>query len=651
MSVTLEIHHIGIQGGDVTAIKIYDPSAKRTVRILIDAGGEHGEVTFKPVLGYISKFFGAEPFDYAIASHYHADHISGFSKCGIAFKQQIDIGGYKLGNAMYAPINPIDTLTTKNTIWQRYTDFMDRRWQATKPKDQPSFRVPIPFVDAANYKKGVLSPRSAGPLQLNLVPGKVTLTCYCAGGVLANGTNALRANVEERVLRKLGWKEAKTKKEQQRLTELVDETIKKVSPNDHSLAFILDYKDGGKTFRYYTSGDLSGDLSLTRYCNIEEPLMNYLSDLKVLDQPITVMKATHHGSNHNNYPRVITRVANYSLEAKEEEDDEGVEKGAMKEFKSKNGKGLLAELRPETIVIPCNQMKGVPGGEYLTRLLEYSQAVGTAAKPISIAFVNECIYPRPSGSFDTKQKAQKKHLQAIFDAQAKHTNLTVSTATINNGSPTAVVVRVPAVSASWRLAPADTDDTIMWRSFQVTRKATHSLIVHATDIDVGDVTLEKDSVAKMPVLTTDMYDTLEKGISERVNEVFELEKTGKIKFVAESFPSLVDTSKKKPILLFPDPGQLISECIKLLTSSFLPTANSGPKDIGRLYNPAKQIARNDRITVRNFLKITPEHKRANRGLLGDLMPEEIQTVRKKRKGDKLDEQPKKKRRVEKTKSS
>ena len=264
MPVSMEIHHIGIQGGDVTAIKIENPNDDETIRILIDAGGEHGEVTFKPVLAYISKFFGAEPFDYVIASHYHADHISGFSKCGISFKRQIDIGGYKLGNTLHTPVNPIDTLTESNTVWQRYTNFMDARWRAAKGKDQTNFRVPLPFVDAGNYKNGKLDTKSAGPFKLNLVPGKVTLTCYCAGGVLANGTNALRRNVEQRVLRKLGW-EKPTTKQKQILNEMTDDAMKKISPNDLSLAFILDYKDGGKSFRYYTSGDLSGDLSLRGY--------------------------------------------------------------------------------------------------------------------------------------------------------------------------------------------------------------------------------------------------------------------------------------------------------------------------------------------------------------------------------------------------
>ena len=212
-------------------------------------------------------------------------------------------------------------------------------------------------------------------------------------------------------------------------------------------------------------------------------------------------------------------------------------------------------------------------------------------------------------------------------------------------------MRVPAVSDTWKLTAADSEDAIMWQSFQVTRKATHSLIVHSTDISTGDVALQKDTVGKMPVLTADMYEAFEQGIAERVDEVLELQKAGQIDFIAKTFPSLIDQTKKKPALLFSDSTQLLSKCTQLISSSFQIAPGFGPKHSARTYDPAKQIARNDRVTLFYLLDITPEQKRAKRGLLGGMIPKEIRTIRKKRKGGDLDERPKKRRRENPPKSS
>lgn len=75
--------------------------------------------------------------------------------------------------------------------------------------------------------------KDATPLELELGKGTgIKLTCYCANGMLANGTDVLGS---------------------QKSTKQKD-----ISPNDVSLAMLLEWGE----FRYLTAGDMSGDESL-----------------------------------------------------------------------------------------------------------------------------------------------------------------------------------------------------------------------------------------------------------------------------------------------------------------------------------------------------------------------------------------------------
>src|SRR5690606_22252262 len=144
---------------------------------------------------------------------------------------------------------------------------------------------------AASYNKnGVISEGKQGPYVISLLDDpKITLTCYAGNGMLANGTNALKNSTTNRI---------KATNPGGELTEdYILEKLYNVSPNDLSLAFVLRYGD----FIYFSAGDISGDLSLTRYRNIEEELIAYLNTLdqqqgteKILGR-VSVFKATHHG--------------------------------------------------------------------------------------------------------------------------------------------------------------------------------------------------------------------------------------------------------------------------------------------------------------------------------------------------------------------
>jgi hypothetical protein len=502
MVYLLEIHHIGISGGDATLILVrrYGIGEPQIVcKVLIDAGGESYGKGYATLKGYLADF-GTQPFDYIIASHYHADHIAGFALSGISFKRFIDMGGYATGNNRFDPINPIGDLSHESGTVEQYQYYVH-----SQVKNQDS-RVELPFLRKENFNdQGVLDPRRAGPVKIELVSGSgIWLTCYCAGGVLADGTNALRASVTRRILRQFtildnelntSGKQAQAAgtdlteahfvdASRRNLTRIINDEMAKASPNDLSLAFILEWGD----FRYFTAGDLSGDLSLTRYANIEEPLITYLRSQQQLTahgKPITVMKATHHGSNHNNYPAEMRRVLkDRAASANEDDDDNNTGDGATL-FRSARRQGLLDELGPTTIIVSANQMKGVPGGEFIGRVQEYcterNQALGLIPNVIddlksmkfhevwqkyqnlandmgpdsrpamqlpllkrltTIAFVNEMRYPRPPKSYDSKQKADWGQLFDLARAVPR-TNIDARNRRADGSQPRAVIVYYP----------------------------------------------------------------------------------------------------------------------------------------------------------------------------------------------------------------
>jgi hypothetical protein len=136
-------------------------------------------------------------------------------------------------------------------------------------------RIPIPFIEKDFDLK------DATPLELELGKGTgIKLTCYCANGMLANGTDVL------------GSQKSAKKKD--------------ISPNDVSLAMLLEWGE----FRYLTAGDMSGDESLRAYYNIETALVEYLTNGPLKGgKKITVFKASHHGSEHSNQQDLLTKLS------------------------------------------------------------------------------------------------------------------------------------------------------------------------------------------------------------------------------------------------------------------------------------------------------------------------------------------------------
>ncbi len=531
------------------------------VTVLIDAGGEDDSSGPLLLASYIAtQFPDKTTFDYIIASHYHADHIAGFQRCRIDFRQVVDIGGYSIGNDFFEPVNPLGNLSTDSGTLREYEFHVHSKiWNSKGAKR----RLEIPFVKKSHFSPdGKTLKNGAGPLIIELVPNSndVTLTCYCAGGVLADGTNALREDAEFWALQskrnhpdmpknvKDKMDSAKTRGDtvgllseitdsqlRATLKEKVEEELAKANPNDLSLAFLLEWKSKG--FRYWTAGDLSGDLSRTRYANIEEPLVGYLQREKLLCLPITVMKATHHGSNHNNYPASVQRKANYTARARDEEEDDSDGKKASgknqgsKEFKAISGKGLLDELQPETIIIPCNQMKGVPGGEFVERLQAYCTERLDQPTPLAI-FVNQCKYP--DGSYDEKRTlAQFRTFQEKLSAA---TNLTrkgedPTADKVHNNDPLAVVVHVPPVLE-------DTHTHISRLTHSITIKEWGTLNLRAC-------THPAERGQKLEPLNYSDWPLVESNMTPLCGKILEHNEQRGVDDIAMTFPSLVDSTSRQ----------------------------------------------------------------------------------------------------------
>ena len=333
--LTLEIHHINVEAGDATAIVVRDTSNKIISKVLINAGAEGKG--YSRLESYAKKYLTnklvstptdempgkttVEPFDYIIASHYHNDHIDGFQFCNFPFNQHIDIGGYEV----FKPINGKGVDGTAK-YFVRYRDYIEKHKGATRKE--------IPFTTADNDKN------KTGALEIELGVGTgIKLTCYCANGILANGTNVL-----------------KNQKGKQRDQEY--------DPNDLSLAFILEWGD----FRYFTAGDLTGDTSFASYYNVEKPLVEYLTGKGgPLEggKTITVLKVDHHGSEYSTY---------------QNEDDEG--------------NTFLKALKPEVVIVPCNTRKQVPSQKFLVAAKAYCMS-----EKAPLLFVNQLFYPKQNSRY------------------------------------------------------------------------------------------------------------------------------------------------------------------------------------------------------------------------------------------------------------
>ena len=272
--ISLEIHHLDVRGGDSTAIIVKDMTqeagGKTIYRVLIDAGAEgKGSAALK---SYLTTYLPGA-FDLIVATHYHQDHIQGFSQAAIEFKSYLDNGAYADGSSVtFDPRNDIGA-GARTTIFESYkTRVQKMMFDGPNNQKQKAVRVEIPFI-----KKG-FDLKKAKPVEWELGDKTgIKLICYCANGILANGKDVLGDQKKNK--------------------------NKAISPNDVSLVLLLEWGD----FRYLTAGDLSGDTEQSSYYDIEKSMVDYLVE-QLGDKKISVFKASHHGSEHSNQTYLFEKL-------------------------------------------------------------------------------------------------------------------------------------------------------------------------------------------------------------------------------------------------------------------------------------------------------------------------------------------------------
>ncbi|MCH8619359.1 hypothetical protein [Undibacterium sp. TS12] len=475
--ISLEIHHLDVRGGDATAIivkdHVSDAEGKVVYRVLIDAGAEgSGSSALKH---YLEKYFAGTHFDLIVATHYHQDHIQGFFEAGIQFDQFLDIGGYaEAKNFEATPANGIGTGARTGTF-SAYAAQVQAQLKRMKEKDPKtiSLRCQIPFFNVADRR----------PFEIEL-GGKsdITLKCYCADGILADGSNVLTS---------------------QKATK-----ARKFNPNDLSLALLVEWGQ----FRYFTAGDLSGDTEMSSYYDVEKPLIDYLkSDKGPLagGKTVSVFKASHHGSEHSNQLY------------------------------------LLGQLKPETIVVSCNQMKEVPSEKFLERLSSLD------TKPI-VAFSNSLHVFKGDERYDalSKIKEQITDGNVIFsdqDGNTQASNLGTKVAVIRRRVKNGLVVdqsKPERDCAGYQLIKDSHDIVLIKRSPDEVNNLQKKIVFQSYDINRSFAFGTLDEVKGLNKAICDGFKIQAEEISAWAKKDKSDSSTVGIDFITAYFPGFIETWSK-----------------------------------------------------------------------------------------------------------
>lgn len=287
----LEIYHPSISAGD-TAIIVTRSNDKSIVKtVLIDLGCNTQEV-IQWCNSNIDKFKSDKnsTFDYVIISHYHQDHYAGIFHASIQTESLIS--------------SFVSDTTRVSNRKRKYSKNSD---DAKNPPVSHSIKT-SKVINLFNELGPLIKPKSSditvkpSSLNIDLGPlkqqGIITLQCICANGIYRTAEGKFKAAEGDFS----DW-------------------------NDHSIAWLLEYKGTEDTFRYFTAGDLSG--SDTGYTDIESLLIPFLKGKKV-----NVLKATHHGSKHS-----LTF-------------------------------NFLNTIKPDEIIVPCNHSHLLPFPQFFERVYD-----------------------------------------------------------------------------------------------------------------------------------------------------------------------------------------------------------------------------------------------------------------------------------------
>lgn len=281
-AIKLEIHHININNGDASVIRIIHADRTET-KVLIDGGQTSAATLLVP---YCNAMFANNNFKYTILTHYHNDHYNGLMALGtgaITSQYYMDLGGYDMTNDVSQQnlhlIQPNDntcpwTDSTGVFEGEGMPDYIRAVGTAT---DNFGMQRYMPFSKDVNHISdmiGVIIPVDTFMVGTAKVP--IDLRCVAAWG-FTQGNNAV-----------------------------VDNWNKGASKNDPSLGFVLECGE----FRYFFGGDMGGQASGS-YIDQETTLAegftflykgakSYYKPAGTYDGHVCGFKANHHGSDHSN---------------------------------------------------------------------------------------------------------------------------------------------------------------------------------------------------------------------------------------------------------------------------------------------------------------------------------------------------------------
>ena len=252
MPTVVEIHLINVENGDATAIAVFEQDGtNKTIitSILIDGGYRNDNLVYEYMV--VNGLLKDDKIDLLIITHFHADHFDGLMWAALnpgCIGQLIDPGG------------------------------------GDKDRHQPRH---VPKVDSTGYVNIVTSGIPSYPNISNLffsatgvlplrfsINDDVEIVCISGSGAISDGksTTDIFYGVESK-----GYTE--------------------IDANATSLGFVLRFED----FRYFTAGDLSGDVSTVF---ADKMAKNAIDN----DGAATFMKANHHGSLANNPDKLLNVI-------------------------------------------------------------------------------------------------------------------------------------------------------------------------------------------------------------------------------------------------------------------------------------------------------------------------------------------------------
>jgi hypothetical protein len=279
--VRLEIHHININNGDASVIRLRHKDGTET-KILID-GGQPDASEF--LIPYINAVFKDANFQYTILTHYHNDHYDGLEALGtgaIKSEYYVDLGGYNMDG--YVDPGKLVLIQPKDITcpWTDSTGVFEGAMgayitaigNATNNFGLKRYMPLSKVNDSIQNMIGVKIP--LGTFQQNGATVPIELRCVAAWG-FTQGNGAV-----------------------------VDNWNKGASKNDPSLGFVLECGE----FRYFFGGDMGGDPNgsyidqettlAAGFAYLYKGAKSYYKPAAAYDGHICGFKADHHGSAHSN---------------------------------------------------------------------------------------------------------------------------------------------------------------------------------------------------------------------------------------------------------------------------------------------------------------------------------------------------------------